>query len=182
MCRSQLVAVGVCLPTTSDHHPPLTQTCSIPCGVPHLSVCSYFIHLQVLVLPQFSRVSDFCFSYFIRNVFAVRFSTWSPLCAVFGPAPDALHLPKSKRRHSCLCLCISSLSYLTQTEEYNCTYPLPQAKGHYVLYETWKSITPLKDLQTIYFLGRILSWSNPFFPPWFLISLFSIISMHGSLL
>lgn len=137
MSSSQVDAVCLSIPV---NHPPMYLTC----------VC---VHVSVIYKYLFCFCSDewwtfVFFLYFIRNVFAVTFNARSPLCAVSGPAPDELHLPKSKRRHSCLCLCISSLSYLTKTEGHSSTFPLPLAKGHNALNETWKSITPLKDLQT----------------------------------
>lgn len=139
------------------------------CGTSAVHPNCVCVHVSVIYKCLFCLSSaewwTFVSPYFIRNVFAVTFSACSPLCAVSGPAPDELHLPKSKRRHSCLCLCISSLSYLTQTEGHSSTFPLPLATGHNALYETWKSITPLKDLQTNpeVICGSLLDFSFVFF-------------------
>lgn len=97
------------------------------------------------------------FSPFIRNVFAVTFSTSAPLSGIFGPAPDEPHLPKSRKRCSCLCLCINTLSYLIQTEGPGSTFPLLLAGGHFVLYETWKILHTTQESA-----HKSLFWRNPF--------------------
>lgn len=145
MCLPWTCAVRLC----TSIYIPQTKPAEFPAVLPTcLCVRPCLNHLQVLVLPQFSWVLDFYFLYFIRNVVAVTFSADSPQCALLGPAPNESHLLKSKRSRSCFCLSISLLSYLTQTEGHRSTFPPPLAKGHYVLYETWNSITALKDLQT----------------------------------
>lgn len=146
-----------------------------------MSLCSCLNHVQVFVLPQNRWTLDFCFSYFIRNVFAATFG--SPMCAVFGTAPDGLHMPKSKRRHSGLRFCISSLSYLTQTEGHSSTFLSSLAKGHYALYEWNMKIhyttqeSANKFSFSLCFLVKIVSWSSLYFL--FLISpLFSFDNVH----
>lgn len=72
--------------------------------------------------------------------------------------------PEVKRRNSCVCLWISSQSYLTQTEGHSTTFMSPLAKGHHVVYETLKN--PLHHSRIciqILLRGKILSWSNLFF-------------------
>lgn len=115
------------------------------------------------------------FFFTLSEMRAVTFSACSPLCAIFGLAPDELHLPKNKRRHSCLCL--SVLAHWVILPKQKGTAPPSRChKLRDIMFSiTGKSITPLKDLQTKVFVCEVICLYPPLISP-----LYSADPLHVS--